>query len=82
MLRFSLARMPIAQTLRLARPAVAVLVLMLTGGCAKLVYDSAQNSRRLQCQRIEESSARGKCLADASMSYGEYQRQSEAAKTR
>jgi len=74
--------MSIAETVRVAPAAFAVVVLMATGGCAKLVYDSAQNSRRLQCQRIEESSAREKCLADASLSYGEYQRQSEAAKTK
>jgi len=67
---------------RAAPLAFAAAVMMATGGCAKMIYDSAQTSQRLQCQKIEEVSARNKCLADASMSYGEYQRQSEAAKAR
>ncbi len=67
-------------TKRLPLAAVA-LVLACTGCSTRTLYDSAQGSRRLQCQKIEEPSARNKCLADAGISYDDYKRQSESAKT-
>ena len=52
-----------------------------TAACStKVAYDSAQNRQRLECQKIQDLSTRNKCLADASMPYEDYKRQSEAAK--
>ena len=52
------------------------------GGCStRVAYDSVQNRQRLECQKIQDLSARSKCLADASTPYDDYKRQTESAKT-
>lgn len=61
-------------------PIVALIVAMAAGCSARVAYDSAQNWQRLECQKIQDLSARNKCLADASTSYEDYKRQSESAK--
>jgi hypothetical protein len=62
--------------------AIAALIVAAVAGCsARVAYDSAQNWQRLECQKIQDLSARNKCLADASASYEDYKRQSESART-
>jgi hypothetical protein len=58
----------------------ALIVAAATGCSARVAYDSAQNWQRLECQKIQDLSARNKCLADASTSYDDYKRQSESAR--
>jgi hypothetical protein len=58
------------------------IVLATAAGCStRVAYDSVQNRQRLECQKIQDPSARSKCLADASTPYEDYRRQSESAKT-
>jgi len=58
------------------------LVVAAAAGCStRVAYDSVQNRQRLECQKIQDLSARSKCLADASTPYEDYKRQSESAKT-
>ena len=66
----------------MVRPVViAALIVAAAAGCsARVAYDSAQNRQRLECQKIQDLSARNKCLADASTPYEDYKRQSESAK--
>jgi hypothetical protein len=66
----------------MVRPvAIAALIVAAAAGCsARVAYDSAQNRQRLECQKIQDLSARNKCLADASTPYEDYKRQSESAK--
>jgi hypothetical protein len=66
----------------MVRPvAIAALIVTAAAGCsARIAYDSAQNWQRLECQKIQDLSARNKCLADASTSYDDYKRQSESAR--
>ena len=66
----------------MVRPvAIAALIVATAAGCsARVAYDSAQNWQRLECQKIQDLSARNKCLADASTPYEDYKRQSESAK--
>lgn len=59
---------------------VGVVVAMAAGCSTKVAYDAVQNRQRLECQKIQDPSARSKCLADASTSYEDYKRQSESAK--
>ena len=67
----------------MVRPvAIAALIVATAAGCsARVAYDSAQNWQRLECQKIQDLSARNKCLADASVPYEDYKRQSESART-
>ena len=67
----------------MVRPvAIAALIVATAAGCsARVAYDSAQNWQRLECQKIQDPSARSKCLADAGTPYEDYKRQSEAAKS-
>jgi len=67
----------------MVRPvAIAALIVAAAAGCsARVAYDSAQNRQRLECQKIQDLSARNKCLADASTPYEDYKRQSESART-
>ena len=61
---------------------IAALIVAAAAGCsARVAYDSAQNWQRLECQKIQDLSARKKCLADASTPYEDYRRQSESART-
>ena len=60
---------------------VATVVVASAGCSTRVAYDSAQNWQRLECQKIQDPSARNKCLADASTPYEDYKRQSEAAKS-
>ena len=73
------------QTRCLARLAVALLgmpVFALAGGCSSSqIYASGQNWQRLECQKIQDPADRNKCLSDASTSYEDYKRQSEAARS-
>lgn len=73
------------QTQSLARLAVALLgmaVFTLAGGCSSnQIYQSGQNWQRLECQKIQDLSDRNKCLSDASTSYEDYKRKSEAARS-
>jgi len=66
----------------MVRPVViAALIVAAAAGCsARVAYDSVQNRQRLECQKIQDLSARNKCLADASTPYEDYKRQSESAK--
>jgi hypothetical protein len=66
----------------MVRPvAIAAVIVATAAGCsARVAYDSAQNWQRLECQKIQDLSARNKCLADASAPYEDYKRQSESAK--
>jgi len=66
----------------MVRPvAIAALIVAAAAGCsARVAYDSVQNRQRLECQKIQDLSARNKCLADASTPYEDYKRQSESAK--
>lgn len=72
------------QTEGLARLAAALLgaaVATLAGGCSSnQIYQSGQNWQRLECQKIQDLSDRNKCLSDASTSYEDYKRKSEAAR--
>jgi hypothetical protein len=74
--------MPRRSRLRLGRlVSTAAIVLATAAGCsAGVTYNSAQNWQRLECQKIQDLSARNKCLADASTSYEDYKRQSESAR--
>lgn len=61
---------------------IAGVVAATGAGCStKVAYDSAQNWQRLECQKIQDLSARNKCLADASTPYEDYKRRSESART-
>jgi len=60
---------------------VGVVVAAAAGCSTRVAYDSVQNRQRLECQKIQDLSARSKCLADASTPYEDYKRQSESAKT-
>jgi hypothetical protein len=63
-------------------PVSIVAIVLAAAGCSsKVAYDAVQNRQRLECQKIQDLSARSKCLADASTPYEDYKRQSEAAKT-
>ena len=75
--------MPTRARFRVGRPvAIAAVIVAAAAGCsARVAYDSAQNRQRLECQKIQDLSARNKCLADASTSYEDYKRQSESART-
>ena len=66
----------------MVRPvAIAAVIVATAAGCsARVAYDSAQNWQRLECQKIQDLSARNKSLADASAPYEDYKRQSESAK--
>ena len=66
----------------MARLVSIVAVVVAAAGCStRVAYDSAQNWQRLECQKIQDPSARSKCLADASTPYEDYKRESEAAKS-
>lgn len=67
----------------MGRPlSIAAVILASAAGCsARVAYDSAQNWQRLECQKIQDLSARNKCLADAGTPYEDYKRQSESART-
>ena len=69
--------------LRLGRLAsiVGVIVAAAAGCSTRVAYDSVQNRQRLECQKIQDLSARSKCLADASTPHDVYKRQTESAKT-
>lgn len=73
------------QTGSLARRAVTLFgmsVFTLASGCtSNQVYQSGQNWQRLECQKIQDLSDRNKCLSDASTSYEDYKRKSEAARS-
>jgi len=75
--------MPGRRGLREARRVFVVgVVVAAAAGCStRVAYDSVQNRQRLECQKIQDLSARSKCLADASTPYEDYKRQSESAKT-
>lgn len=60
---------------------VGVAVAAAAGCSTRVAYDSVQNRQRLECQKIQDLSARSKCLADASTPYDDYKRQTESAKT-
>ncbi len=60
---------------------VGVVVAAAAGCSTRVAYDSVQNRQRLECQKIQDLSARSKCLADASTPFEDYKRQSESAKT-
>jgi hypothetical protein len=60
---------------------VGVVVAAAAGCSTRVAYDSVQNHQRLECQKIQDLSARNKCLADASTPYEVYKRQTESAKT-
>ena len=66
---------------RLVSVVVAVVVAAAAGCSTRVAYDSVQNRQRLECQKIQDTSTRSKCLEDASTSYDDYKRQSESAKT-
>jgi hypothetical protein len=56
-------------------------VMAAAAGCStKVAYEAVQNRQRLECQKIQDPSARSKCLTDASTPYEDYKRQSELAK--
>lgn len=76
------SEMPRRRWLRTGRlVSLTAVVLAAAAGCsARVAYDSAQNWQRLECQKIQDLSARNKCLADASTPYEDYKRQSESAK--
>jgi hypothetical protein len=75
--------MPKRTRFRVGRPvSIAAVIVATAAGCsARVAYDSAQNWQRLECQKIQDLSARNKCLAEASTSYEDYKRQSESART-
>lgn len=76
-------KMPGRRGLRMSRLVTIVgLVVAAAAGCStRVAYDSVQNRQRLECQKIQDLSARSKCLADASTPFEDYKRQSESAKT-
>jgi hypothetical protein len=76
-------KMPGQRGLRCGQLASIVgLVVAAAAGCStRVAYDAVQNRQRLECQKIQDLSARSKCLADASTPYEDYKRQSESAKS-
>jgi hypothetical protein len=67
----------------MVRPvSIAAVIVAVAAGCsARVAYDSAQNWQRLECQKIQDLSARNKCLADAGTPYEDYKRQSESVRS-
>ena len=67
---------------------VRALALLLASACApglsgcstERAYGAGQAWQRLECNKIDDAQARSRCMANASTSYEEYQRQVEAAK--
>jgi hypothetical protein len=64
--------MPKRTRFRVGRPvSIAAVIVATAAGCsARVAYDSAQNWQRLECQKIQDLSARNKCLAEASIVRG------------
>lgn len=76
-------KMPWQRGLRCGRLASIIgLVVAAAAGCStRIAYDSVQNRQRLECQKIQDLSARSRCMADASTPYEDYKRQSESARS-
>jgi hypothetical protein len=76
-------KMPGRRGLRCGRLAsiVGLIVAAAVGCSARVAYESVQNRQRLECQKIQDHSARSKCMADASTPYEDYKRQSESARS-
>ncbi len=58
-----------------------VIVMTAVSGCSlQQVYSSAQGWQRNQCNRLVDQTERERCVANASLSYDDYQRKTEGAK--
>lgn len=63
------------------RTIAIALVAMLLGACSsEQLYASGRNAQRAECMKQVDGSARDRCLGDAGMSQGEYQREVDAAR--
>jgi hypothetical protein len=76
-------KMPGRRGLRVDRlvSIVGVIVAATTGCSTRVAYQAVQNRQRLECQKVQDASARSRCLADANTLYEDYKRESESGKT-
>ena len=55
---------------------VVPVIAMATGfGCAQVAYNTLQQTKAMECQKMQSTGDRDECLKRSNMSYDEYQRQ-------
>ncbi len=73
-------RFPLAG--RLALLAATVIVATATPGCSsQQIYGVGQSWQRQECNKINDTQDRNRCMASASTSHDDYTRQAESAKS-